>query len=267
MVVIREVDSMARARLAYAPHRFSAIFDYARQPTEATACPLCDRDNPSHPLTDRYGYAIGVSACVCGLSYLNPRMSAASYAQFYEHAYRALVTAWQGPKTNARPLESRQRAYGAGLSVALKVSKCQSGVDLLDVGGGSGVVAESVAQVLPMRSITVLDPNPHELAQAAAKGHQTIPGTAEDLVPIRKYGAILCAQTIDHVRDPMTVLSALRASCEGWLWIDAVEAGWKIDHPLYWTQRALVTALNETGWRVKRDFRYDKNRRLGVIAV
>lgn len=234
-------------------------YDYAAVPKVAVpTCPVCGRANGAAPAVDRCGFAIGVSACACGLAYLNPRPTADAYATFYREWYRPLVAAYGG----VDPLSPQARAHGHGTVIGLQLRRCGvSGGSLLDVGGGIGEMARSVAAVIGSTSVTVMDPNAGELAQAT--GCQTIHGLIETATVPQPYDVILCVQTSDHWIEPLVALRALRAALApgGRLWIDIVEASewrkrhplmaWKIDHPLYWTRASFAQALQRTGWRVR----------------
>lgn len=242
----------------------ATLFDYAAEPVTATQCPVCGRDNPSRPATDRYGFVVGLSACAsCGLRYLNPRMSADQYTCFYQTAYRPLVNAYCATDTTG------QRAVAAATTRALSIaerlqSRLRSPVTtLLDVGGGPGTVALVLAQAFRCPSVTVIDPNPADIAQAEAGGCRGIVGAIETLPPpTDTYDLIVCLQTADHWRDPLAALRWMRQACApgGMLWIDIVDVPacakvypcaclWKIDHPLYWSTGTLFLALQYTGWR------------------
>jgi len=247
---------------------YSAIFDYAAQPkVDLRHCPVCGRYNLAHQQVDRFGYEIGASACVCGVSYLNPRMTTEAYAQFYASgAYRALIQA-KYPQNGAARRAAVQSQYGAMLAIHLKHRGVASRVDLLDAGGGTGAVAEALTRTLPMRSVTVLDPSARELWAAVDRGYRTIEAPIEQMpTTLGPYGAIICTQTIDHLCEPLEALERLRAVSKGWFWVDIVECGWKIDHPLYWTLRGLKEALRRTGWTVKDTIRLDGGRRAGVLC-
>src|SRR3990167_5003806 len=123
------------------------LFDYAAQPVMEIVCPLCGTDNPSSPQTDRYGYAIGLSACRCGLTYLNPRMSAARYVTFYQTAYRPLASRFCQIDTTGPVADRAGRHRGRLIGRALAESGIRA-MALLDVGGGSGVVTREIAAAL-----------------------------------------------------------------------------------------------------------------------
>ena len=237
---------------------YRALFDYAAQPKEAVNCPLCDRANPSVPATDRFGYAIGVSRCVCGMAYLNPRMTPEGYATFYETAYRPLTHAYCGTKAG----HADQSTAGRGLAIGQAMqTRLSPGVSVLDVGGGVGTAARAAGHLLRASRVTVVDPNADELREAAARGCETIQGLVDTLqAPSAPADLVLCLLTADHWLDPLRALRWLRAACARYLWIDIVDvrvnlepgglAPWKIDHPLYWTIATFREALRRTGWAV-----------------
>lgn len=244
----------------------SVVFDYDAQPKDRITCPVCGRDNGSHPQTDRFGFQIGVSDCLCGLTYLNPRMTAEAYMAFYQGPYRALVRHLNPAGPDADTLDAIQTLYGSTLGGQLRRASVQTGVDFLDAGGSTGALAEGLTSVLPMTSVTVLDPSAEELGRAERRGFCTLRGTLEDPPACGLFGAIVCAKTADHLLDPLAAFRWLRAHGSGWFFVDIVDSPWKIDHPLYWSPRSLKTALTVTGWTVKATWRQNE-KRFGVLCV
>jgi SAM-dependent methyltransferase len=246
-------------------------FEYGAYPQiPVPACPCCGRPNASTPVIDRYGYRLGTSRCACGFGYLNPQLSADGYAAFYTHAYRPLITAQRvrqghAPSVSPGAQEAlylmRARWIAAG---AARLQPVRRVAALCDVGGGPGALVARVLERWPADVVTVIDPNQAELADAAAQGFTTIHAVAEDAPPLPPQDVILCAQTLDHVRDPLGVLRWLRSILApgGWLYVDVCDARrvgsadyrhpapyqWKLDHPCYWTPRTLLRALRATGW-------------------
>lgn len=234
---------------------------YAKAPV---ACLVCGAENLSTPTRDRYGFRIGASRCGCGFGYLNPQLSADGYRAFYDGAYRATIQAWyrrHGLSTEAvmdPQAQSRGRLIG-GLAAHLWPTRP---VTLCDVGGSTGVVAQGVCEAWPA-TVTIVDPNPEELARARGRGYATICALAEDTPELPAQDVFLCAQTLDHARDPLRVLRWMRAHLApgGWLYADVVDAAkwavkvdrwpsfdWKLDHPCYWSVASLTQALRATGW-------------------
>lgn len=245
-------------------------YDYAEQPKiDIPNCPVCGTLNTPEPRTDRYGFHVGISLCVCGFSYMSPILTPDGFADFYAHWYRPLLDRLRGYPMAPERLEARQREYGRTLSEACP--EVPHTVSLLDAGGSTGAVSQGF-QGMSWSQITVLDPSPDELAAAQAKGYQGILSTIEDFTPTESYDVILCAQTIDHCYDPIKALRNLHAAATpgAWLVIDYVDCekpiGFtngrfqttgsadfpKIDHPCYWTQASLACALTQSGWHIQR---------------
>lgn len=240
-------------------------FDYEAESLTVTPCPVCGAHNPSIPTRDRYGFAIGTSTCACGLGYLNPRLSAEGYARFYQGPYRALTTAFCGGRSHD-DAEARRAAIRRAHVHAAAIAQRHLGpfTRLLDVGGGMGLMARTLAADLGIPSVTVLDPSADDVRVAVADGCYGIEGCVETLPPSADtYDLIVCLQTSDHWRDPLGALRWLRQACApgGHLWIDIVDMDafqqtftracrWKVDHPLAWTPKAFERALTDTGWRV-----------------
>mgnify|MGYP001613956888 CR=1 FL=1 len=244
----------------------ATLFDYAAEPVAATACPVCGRDNPSRPATDRYGFAIGLSACAsCGLRYLNPRMSADQYMRFYQTAYRPLVDAYCATDTTGERAIKAATRRALLLAERVRSRVTRPVTSLLDVGGGTGTVARVLSNAFRCPSVTVLDPNAEDVAVAESRGCHGIVGTIETLPPpTQTYDLIVCLQTADHWLDPIAALTWMRQALApgGHLWIDIVDEPefakvqpqvclWKIDHPLYWSTGSLLLALQRTGWRAR----------------
>lgn len=222
---------------------------------------------------DRVGHAIGVSACLCGLRYLNPRMTPEAYAEFYASgAYREITQRLIPPsmRESFSLYTSLERTRDAErILLMLTRAKQLEPVDLLDVGGGSGGTVDALGKIWPLGAVTILDPCASDLAVARTKGYDVLCANAEDTPLIPPVGGILCVRTVDHLSDPLKVFTWWRAiNPSGWLWLDVVlESAWKIDHPLYWSKASLWDALHRTGWRVTVSLPFSKGRRLAVLCV
>lgn len=244
-------------------------------------CNLCARGHPIEVARrDRYGYPTTMVVCgVCGLGYLSPRLSAASYAHFYAHVYRPLVSAYHGRRIDAATVQVDQRGYAAQLAGFLIpwLGPCRT---ILDVGGSTGVVAQVLAERLGGRA-TVLDPAPDELAVAAASGMETVTGFAEDFDPGgRCWDLVLLCQTIDHLLDIRATLAALRAmtSLAGRAFVDVldvdfmlcrtgtIEGAVKIDHPFYLTRATVTAFFSSAGFAVVAE-RFSDDGHLGFVLA
>ena len=245
-------------------------YDYSKQPVERIErCNLCD-DCRFVVIADRdrYGYPAHTTACLrCGLVFLNPRMTAAAYARFYDGIYRSLVSAYHDRLIDARTVREDQRGY-ADERVSFLAGRLDLPTNrqprLLDVGGSTGVVAARLGHEFGLRA-TVLDPAPAELDIAETLGLETVSGSIEEYDPGgRTFDLITVCQAIDHFLDVRTALHRLRDMLAegGRLFVDivdfraaylresSVEEATKIDHPYYLTQQTMEAYLRRVGLRV-----------------
>ena len=250
--------------------RIAALgYDYAAAPKEpAGSCNLCAAGGESViPLAerDRYGYPARLVVCGrCGLGWLSPRMTAAAYGAFYASVYRPLVSAFHGRRIDAATVQTQQREYATELATFLVPRLGPAPRTILDVGGSTGVVAGVLAGELGARA-TVVDPAPDELAVARSAGMETIPGFAEELDPgQRRWELVLLCQTIDHLLDVQSTLTALRrmTAAVGHAFVDIldvdlalraerqIERVVKIDHPHYLGRPTATAFFALAGYRI-----------------
>ena len=245
-------------------------YDYAAQPRDLlNTCNLCG-GNVLVTLThrDRYGYPAQASACArCGLVFLNPRMTAAAYARFYDGVYRPLVSAFHGRLIDARTIQAEQREYAADRADFARPFFGGAGLTtMLDIGGSTGVVAGHFAKTFGLTG-TLIDPAPLEVQEAQAFGLETITGLVEEHdFGGRRFDLVLICQTIDHLLDVAGTLRRVREllTPNGYLFVDivdfraaylrnwSVEDATKIDHPYYLTQETMTAYLRRAGFESMR---------------
>lgn len=245
-------------------------YDYAAQPREwVDACNLCG-GSAFVVLThrDRYGYPAEAHACSgCGLTFINPRMTAASYGRFYDGIYRPLVSAFHGRLIDARTIQAEQREYAEQRAAFVKPFLEGAGLKtLLDIGGSTGVVAHHFTREFGLRG-TLIDPAPLEVEEARRLGLDTVTGLVEEHdFGAQKFDLVLICQTVDHLLDVGSVLRRVRSllSDNGLLFIDivdfraaylrnwSVEDAIKIDHPYYLTQETMTAYLRRAGFDLLR---------------
>ena len=213
---------------------------------------------------DRYGFNASVYACSkCSLTFLNPRMKAQEYSDFYESVYRPLVSAYHGRLIDAVTVQQDQKAYTKNMIKWLQpFLENQSYKSLLDVGGSTGIVASGLMDTYKLKA-TLIDPAPDEVEEAKALGIESITAFIEDWDPKdRKFDVIGMFQTIDHLLDAKGTFQKLREIIEdnGLLVVDIVDfrnaylrhwninEGTKIDHPYYFTEESTETLLVRTGF-------------------
>jgi SAM-dependent methyltransferase len=258
------LDEARRARVQ------ALAYDYAGQPKNALdACNLCGGQRfivLTH--RDRYGYPADAHACArCGLVFLNPRMTAAAYARFYDGIYRPLVSAFHGRLIDARTIQAEQRAYAIERAALLRPFVEGAGLtSMLDIGGSTGVVAGHFANEFGVRG-TLIDPAPLEVEQARQFGLETVTGLIEEHdFGGRTFDLVIICQTVDHLLDVRGTLDRVRGllAPRGLLFIDivdfraaylrnwSVEDATKIDHPYYLTEDTMQAYLRRSGFAVIR---------------
>ena len=218
---------------------------------------------------DRYGYAAAAFTCGrCGLVFLNPRLTAAAYAEFYASVYRPLVSAYHGRTIDAQSIQAEQGEYAIERAefAAPYLHNKQGGKTLLDIGGSTGVVARHFVERFGYEG-TVLDPSAEELQEAEGHGLVTIRGFIEtEDFSEGKFDLVLLCQTVDHLLDISLTLDKIRECLKegGFFFVDIVDfrAGYlrnwnvseatKIDHPYYLTQETMEAYLRRKGFRVLR---------------
>lgn len=254
------------------PQRIQALaFNYAAQPKQAVErCNLCGETGfVQISQRDRYGYPAAAFACNrCGLVFLNPRLTAQAYGDFYASVYRPLVSAYHGRIIDAKSIQGEQREYATERAefAAPFLQAGGVGKTLLDIGGSTGIVASHFAEHFGYTG-TVLDPSAEELKEAEARGLATTNGLIE-LADFgsKKFDLVLLCQTIDHLLDIALTLNKVY----GWLmssglfFVDIVDfrAGYlrnwsvaetiKTDHPYYLTQESMEAYLRRAGFEVLR---------------
>lgn len=245
----------------------SVGYDYGAQHKEIVPeCNMCGCDR-QEPLStrDRYGFrAITVKCPRCGLVYLSPRLTAAGYCDFYQNWYRKLVSAYHNRRIDAESIEREQQVYAKEWCdwVEPYMPK-RLDVEMLDIGGSTGVVASEFCERFGVRC-TVVDPSPRELQRAAQRGHTTVCGLAEDMEFSSGINVVGMFQTIDHLLDPGGVVLMIHECLVpgGLALIDIVDCDLvamrtghaveaiKIDHPFYFTKHTAAMMWGATGFEV-----------------
>ncbi len=245
-------------------------YDYAAQPKEhADRCNLCGGTYfVQISDEDRYGYHIGAFACArCGLVFIDPRMTAAAYNDFYARTYRPLVSAYHGRLIDAKSIQKEQDEYAVDRAdFVSRFLPAKNAGTFLDIGGSTGVVARRFVERFGYTGI-VLDPSEDELREAQKHGLETVQGFFETAdFGDQKFDLVLLCQTIDHLLDIGLTLEKVR-SCikpDAFFFVDIVDfraaylRHWrvaealKIDHPYYLTQESAEAFLRRSGFEIMR---------------
>lgn len=91
---------------------------------------------------------------------------------------------------------------------ALQLAELEtSGIDVVDVGSGTGFTTQGIVQQVPSRKVTCIDQSPHQMAHAKAKsdlrGCQFLQGDAENLPFVDdQFDRYVSAGSIEYWPDP-----------------------------------------------------------------
>lgn len=107
------------------------------------------------------------------------------------------------------------------LSTGLVDKDAQDCFTVLDVGSGVGIYAIHVAWSFPHSEVLGLDISPEQVeisnraSQRLGLGGRVrfVTGDAEDFTLNRQYDYILCTELLEHVLDPIKVLTSIRKHC------------------------------------------------------
>lgn len=218
-----------------------------------SACPACSAPDESTSawVTDRYGWLWKCCTCLaCDVQYQRAPMTDAARREFYGSGrYRRLCAAVTGkPWDDPAYLRKEQEAYAEQWADVDRLNLPRvANAMWLDYGGSTGVVSQTLSQYFdPTTTITVAD---------YGDGATTTPEQAL-AVPEGTYDAILCCQTLDHLREPLQTLRDFRrvAKPGARLFVDVVKlecTKYKLSHDTYYPTAASFLGLVErSGWEV-----------------
>lgn len=159
-----------------------------------------------------------VSCDRCGLHFINPRPTATAIGSFYPQDYPAHTAAPTQPKAWHRsvssetpgpigPLRRRYLAMRQDLSW-YRFPRWEGEGRVLDIGCGSGGRYLDVLKGLGWSTHGV-EPSPHAVAAAVAKGHDAVVGAAEaQHFPDESMDVVTIWHVLEHTSSPSAALDA-----------------------------------------------------------
>jgi len=232
-----------------------------------STCNICgSRQSVILARRDRYGFPVRTALCRnCGLIYLVDRFTSANYADFYRSGvYRSLTSLYNGSRSTAEQLEEVSATYANQLIAAMEgYVQRSNGARLLDVGGGTGAVAQGIAEHFGLAA-SVLDPAAADVAAARRLGLEAFEGSLEDWDSEAKFDLVLLCKTIEHLFDLKRALLKIRELLkpDGLFYCDIVdfteacrhegppEVTAKIDHCYWLCQETAPAIFRSTGFEV-----------------
>lgn len=234
------------------------------------ACPCCGRDEPEERF-QKQGFRI-VRCRGCGLSYVNPRLTADALDRMYNAQTISRMQYYVQTAADDRPsfvrrlrLIERERAPGR----------------LLDVGCGPG----TFLAVARERGWTALgmDINAASVARCREQGLDALAGPFPHAeLAGRTFDAIVLNDVIEHLPEPRAALAQIHGMLApgGVLFISTPDIGssvarvsgvnWlhlkPIEHLTYFDRRTLARVLIEARFQVVHCAAIGRNRNLGLIV-
>lgn len=187
-----------------------APFPYSGADYESIPCNLCGGTAAEVVETrDRNGLAVNTCLCThCGLLYLNPRMTARWYAQYYQQEYRAQMARFRGRPVAApdhAALFRSARRHGEALATRFR-SFWKPGLTV-EVGSSVGGVLDGIRQVCGV-DVVGIEPSADEAAFATSQG---VPSHATSIetfaAPLPQAAVVVCTQSLNHFLDPRRFLT------------------------------------------------------------
>ena len=208
-----------------------AKLENGRYTLESSAC-LCGSSEPGTVLAriDRYRLPHRSVLChQCGLVRTDPRMTAASYADFYANHYRAI---YERPGQSAESLFAHQadNARRRFLFLRRHAKKTPESVIELGCGGGWNLLPFSGSGA----RVVGFDFDPEYLNAGRHRGLDLRPGGVDEASKLGiMYHAVILSHVVEHMLDPVKELQRVRTLLypDGLLFAE-VPSILKAGHPL-----------------------------------
>lgn len=251
----------------------TALFEFEEVPT----CILCGTEE-QHDAKGSSWHGVAFSYCICpgcGLKYMRPRPTVASYVRFYQDDYWQQNLAGAGYASNEDfadssrdQLEHRmpkyRKAYESVRANLAELELLHSRCSFLEVGCAFGFTPEWLKRDYGCRVFGV-EPSSTAVERCEAAGVPIIARTGEDLaseelVTDERFDVILFRHALDPIVDPVRVLAGVRRYLkdDGVLLIHCVNVEFydAMDpyHPFLYSPTTLRRLLAKVGFAI---FRHD----------
>jgi SAM-dependent methyltransferase len=229
------------------------------QPTlESTGCCACgSRKGRTLFPQDRHGLGLATELCLrCGLLYLNPRPTAAAYADFYEHAYETFFPSRARLISHQQiPSETAARRIGAYRKLLPPGSR------VLELGAGDGAFLRALT-ALPAVDGAGIEPSSlcHDICREL--GGRIVANSLEEMTaPAVPYTHAAAFHVLEHCVNPVETLRALGGQLAdgGVLFIEVpnLRGRWRglgmihLAHPMMFLPDSLRYVVERAGFAVE----------------
>ena len=253
------------------------MFDYSKTEKEEVVCNLCGGRRLS-VLARRSKNNLPATTVLCrdcSLIFINPRMTAAEYDNYYKNFYRLDRNAIKGTENETDLDRNFENARKFGRALAKRYGKYFSGGLAVDVGSSTGGILYGLREIILTLKIFGIEPSVAE--SVFARNHEVPTETAL----FENFGAdlpeaptsIFCVQSLNHLLYPNGFMIWAREKLidGGALFLavknfrhqvrraGSIEAGVQIDHPYMFTPETLRAMVESAGFTIA-EFEVDEGK-------
>jgi SAM-dependent methyltransferase len=209
-------------------------------PRTAIPCPACLAEGEM--AFTKHGFRYDLCP-VCRTLYVSPRPEAAAFSRYYTESASAAYWASTFYKETAEA--RRIKLWKPKARAVSEILQATPGVQwtVVDVGGGYGLFAEEVRQLVP-RAPSVIEPSPHLAEVCRTRNLHVVEKFLEDVVPGDLPDgpkAYVSFELFEHLHDPALFLRHLASlMASGDLFIFTTLSGMGVDIQVLWDKSKSV---------------------------
>lgn len=221
---------------------------------EAVSCNLCGSNQPVLLFNnDSHGYGLNTVCCsCCGLVYLDPRPTAQEYENLYQGLYEKLYPRARFSGSLGEAIAAKRLAWYAGYLTP--------GIELLEIGPGSGAFLHAVQKKVPGAAVFGIEPSPEAVKACLERGLEVQSGYINNFSGPETVDRIAAFHVLEHALGPTALLRELwkRLRPDGLLFAEApnILGQWRglgmihIAHPYQYSPNTFRALIEKTGFEV-----------------
>jgi 2-polyprenyl-3-methyl-5-hydroxy-6-metoxy-1,4-benzoquinol methylase len=186
---------------------------FARQSMVSRPCPLCEaRTTRTLVRGDRDFIGIHTAQCeCCGFIFSSPYYPERVIADFYREGYRTLFKGQPDPRAlTARQTYLSERAAFYSRWLEEQHILPGAGGRVLDVGCGEGTLLRALQAGRRPLALMGVEPTVAYAEHVSTEDGITVVGEISDLSPDLRFDLIVSIHVLEHVYDPVGLLSRIR---------------------------------------------------------
>lgn len=186
-------------------------FNYENKKLETIKCNICGSEEFANICNQTVnGLKANTVICkVCGLIFINPRMTKSDYDEYYKSFYRHDRAEIKNRKFSSDLSKNFENARKFGKAIVNYMGQFVEDGLTIDVGSSTGGILYGMKESRNNLDLLGIEPSIEESQYAISNGVKTIRALFEDidLDLDNKASNILCVQSLNHLLDPKKFLS------------------------------------------------------------